>query len=119
MAINDRLNELIDTLGLNMRAFASEAGLDYTTVFNVVSPSGRRSKPNADFLDKIKKEYPHVDLNWLVSGVDSMFIEKNTTHTLEEPHVPYGNEQDNLAAMIEKLSRDVSEMRKELDELRK
>lgn len=70
MTINDKIAQLIKTLGLNENSFAKEIGTSATGVYHITGE--RQSKPGADFIQKIKARYPDVDLNPLFDESDNV-----------------------------------------------
>lgn len=95
MTINERIKKFLEYEDMNMRSFAQKAGIDYTSVFNVVSDSGRKNKPSADFLEKMKLSFDSVNMNWVIGGKGDMLMD-GTGYGFQFIH-------DNLEAYKEKI----------------
>lgn len=77
----DRLQELIKLLGAkSVSAFAGSIGVRSTVLANMLG--GRMSKPSFDTLEKIKAQYPHVNLEWLVMGVGTPLLSASGTYAV-------------------------------------
>jgi len=57
--------KLIEEKGLNASRFANSIDVKRSNLSHIISG---RNKPSADFFLKIKKIYPEIDLNWLITG---------------------------------------------------
>lgn len=80
---SNRLQELIRLLGSkSVSAFATSIGVRSTVLANMLG--GRMSKPSFDTLEKIKAQYPQVNLEWLVMGTGTPLLTGPTTYALPE-----------------------------------
>jgi hypothetical protein len=66
--IAPRLKELIQILQENPNSFARKLGVSASSIYNIIGKRG--SRPSYEILEQIKKIYPQVDMNWLLSGED-------------------------------------------------
>lgn len=73
----DRLMEFISHLGLSVLRFEKEAQLPNATVRNIKTSL---KEPN---IDKIKKRYPELNVEWLKTGDGEMINEGDVTSTSE------------------------------------
>jgi predicted transcriptional regulator len=69
--INQRLNFLLNTLGMKAGPFSRALGLSETTIRNYID---RNSKPSSEVLEKIVNTFKQVNLVWLVTGVGEHFL---------------------------------------------
>lgn len=69
MSINNRLREVMEYKGLNIKAFAELLDVPYRTLQNYLL---NERDPNAEILIKISNVL-NVDLNWLMLGKGRMF----------------------------------------------
>ncbi len=65
MSLSKRVLKLIEEKGLNASRFANSIDVKRSNLSHIISG---RNKPSADFFLKIKKIYPEIDLNWLITG---------------------------------------------------
>ncbi|NAY91028.1 helix-turn-helix domain-containing protein [Muricauda sp. JGD-17] len=63
-----RLQRVIEHYGLTVSAFADHIGVQRSSVSHVLSG---RNKPSLDFVMKLVKTYPEVNLYWLLNGKGS------------------------------------------------
>ena len=61
----NRIKWTMDHFKLSASEFADKIGVQRSAVSHVLSG---RNKPSLDFLIKIKKQYPTINLDWLVLG---------------------------------------------------
>ncbi|MDO9797063.1 helix-turn-helix transcriptional regulator [Glaesserella parasuis] len=69
MSINNRLREVMEYKGLNIKAFAELLNVPYRTLQNYLL---NERDPSAEVLIKIS-DVLNVDLNWLMRGEGEMF----------------------------------------------
>ena len=77
MSINIRLKHILEIKKLNIKNFSEKADLTYRTAQNYLS--GDR-KPDTEGLLKISTHLG-VNLNWLITGIGTPFIEEQDTKT--------------------------------------
>lgn len=71
--INQRLNFLLNALGMKAGPFSRALGVSETTVRNYVD---RTSKPSSEILEKIVNTFKQVNLVWLVTGEGEPFLQE-------------------------------------------
>lgn len=76
--INQRLNFLLNALGMKAGPFSRALGVSETTVRNYVD---RTSKPSSEILEKIVNTFKQVNLIWLVTGEGEPFLQEAQLHT--------------------------------------
>ena len=79
--MSKRILKVISEKKVSASKFASTIDVKRSNLSHILS---RRNKPSIDFLHKIKKAYPEIDLNWLVTGKklkkDSNFVEPEVSN---------------------------------------
>ena len=68
MNFKERLNKIINESGDEKKVFAEKCGKGESQLYNYLKGS---QAPGFDFFNKLKKHYPQVDLEWLISGVEN------------------------------------------------
>ena len=74
MTINQRFELLLKAEKINQKKFGVKAGLSEKTVSNIIN--GRTKFPKSDFFQAIAKNYPHVNLRWMLLGEGDMYLSK-------------------------------------------
>lgn len=64
------------------------------------------SKPNVDVLNILIEKY-NLNINWLLTGKGSMFLENKNTFELKQKNIDYQNFNNRLCALIEKSELDL------------
>ena len=81
MDVSKRILKIISEKKVSASKFASTIDVKRSNLSHILS---RRNKPSIDFLHKIKKAYPEIDLNWLITGKklkkDSNFVEPKVSN---------------------------------------
>ena len=75
-----RLESFIKSKQLTKSSFATKIGVQRSSLAHFFSG---RNKPSLDFYIKIKNKYPEVDLNWIISGVNSKNVTKKISDNNE------------------------------------
>ena len=70
--INQRLNFLIETLGLSIRAFSAALGVSDTNTRNYLT---KGTKPNSDYLESVLRHFNRINPTWLLLGEGEPFKE--------------------------------------------
>ncbi len=73
MDINDRLRILMDNFQLSSSQFADKLEIQRSAISHLLSG---RNKPSILILEKILKNFPEVDIEWLITGKGSIFKSK-------------------------------------------
>ena len=68
MDISNRIQDIIRKNQLNAAKFADRIGVQRSNLSHVLTG---RNKPGLDFIEKVLNEFPEIDANWLISGVES------------------------------------------------
>ena len=83
-----RIQTVITHYNLTVSAFADKIGVQRSSVSHVLSG---RNKPSLDFVLKLVKAFPEVNLYWLLNGKGTFPMEPTTqspTSTLEKNELP-------------------------------
>ena len=67
-AFRERLEKILSHYDVNATAFAEEIGVQRSSISHLLSG---RNKPSLDFVLKVIRRYPEVDLYWLLNGKGS------------------------------------------------
>ena len=72
--ISERLSQIIKELGINKNKLAIELGYKNSVVGNVVN---QRNLPSFDFLLRLKNFESRINMNWLIAGEGTIFVDEN------------------------------------------
>ena len=72
----ERLKFLINQKKLSNAELAEKIGIQKSTVSHLLSG---RNKPGFDFLNKLVKVFPDINLRWLITGEGDTFSEQSPT----------------------------------------
>lgn len=93
MSINDRIQEIIDSLySGNKRAFSLAIGVSPSVIENIVGK--RKSNPSFDVTNKIINSIENINIEWLMTGNGKMmdrtpYPTSDSTPILAEEDVTY------------------------------
>lgn len=73
--LEDRIRKLIELKKLNAAQFADKIGVQRSSISHILSG---RNRPSLEFLQKILKNYPEINADWLLTGNGNISDEKNT-----------------------------------------
>lgn len=65
IAFKERLEQILSHYELNASAFADTIGVQRSSISHLLSG---RNKPSLDFVLKVVREFPEVNLYWLLNG---------------------------------------------------
>jgi hypothetical protein len=82
--INQRLNFLIKSLGLSIRAFSAILGVSDTNTRNYLT---KGTKPNSDYLASVLRHFDRINPAWLILGQGEPFLSGPSTS--DEPLIAY------------------------------
>lgn len=68
-SINERIKNVMEYYNLSANALAKGLGVSSTAIYKTLDG---QSEPNYQLLNKIKKKYPSVNGNWLLTGEGEM-----------------------------------------------
>lgn len=101
---SERLNEIMTYYGLSASAFAELIRVQRSSVSHVLSG---RNKPSLDFILKLNKVFPDINLYWLLNNTGEMISSTPTTTPSSDKNLkqhPIGKTQsfDNNTEYISK-----------------
>ena len=67
----DRINILLKAKNITARQFAEEIGIQPSGMSHILSG---RNNPSLDFVLKVMKRWPEVNINWLMFGKGEMYV---------------------------------------------
>lgn len=67
MESKERILRIIENSGLTPSEFADKIGVQRSAISHITSG---RNNPSLDFLLKIKNEFPEIDTDWLIFGLE-------------------------------------------------
>ena len=67
----DRINILLKAKNITARQFAEEIGIQPSGMSHILSG---RNNPSLDFVMKVMKRWPEVNINWLMFGKGEMYV---------------------------------------------
>jgi transcriptional regulator with XRE-family HTH domain len=112
--INNRLKFFITThFGGSVRQFAlSLDKVDPGVLSNIVG--GRLNKPSSDLLVKLKKKYPELNLDWLISGEGEMINISNDEKLVKTQNKMETQEKRSLALTLPKDKEALNKLEKDI-----
>lgn len=95
----NRLNKILDYYDLSAASFADSIEVGRSSISHILSG---RNKPSLDFVMKVVKNFPEVELYWLLNGKGKFPL----TATSEQDKVPL---QEKTIAPTENFKEAISE----------
>ncbi len=74
--MKDRIIQLMEHENLSASKFAEIIGVQRSSISHIQSG---RNKPSLDIVQKIKTSFPHLNLEWLISGEGEMYHDFEAT----------------------------------------
>lgn len=87
MELGDKLRVVLEKNGFSIKAYSEKTGINYSQLSQYLNNS---KNPSIQFLDRFFKEFPEVDLNWLLR--DSVAAENFVMEQKENYSTPINNE---------------------------
>lgn len=81
--VNQRLIQVFDYLNVSKKIFADQLEVDKSNLSTVLN--GKREMP-AEWVYKLSKIHPWVNMDWFVSGQGEMLKLQNVSHILTQDH---------------------------------
>lgn len=111
-----RLNIIMDFYNLSAALLADKIEVQRSSISHLLSG---RNKPSLDFVLKILKAFPEVELYWLLNGVGT--FPKSINHKIETTSTPtlFSNEKKNAPEKVipEKIIEDSKDTSKEIERI--
>ena len=86
-----RLKLILDYYDISATVLAEKIEVQRSSISHILSG---RNKPSLDFVLKILKSFPEVELYWLLNGIGEFPKSSNTTQST--PTLSYTNESDTV-----------------------
>ena len=80
MEMKDRIAELMQSEEINAASLADLLGVQRSNISHILNG---RNNPRLDFLEKLLEKMPHVNAQWLITGLGKMYLNEN-----EIKHIP-------------------------------
>lgn len=74
--MTERINLIMKAKNLSPRQFSEEIGIQPSGLSHIISG---RNKPSLDFVMKVVKRFPEIDINWLMFGKGEMYVLNDST----------------------------------------
>ena len=68
--MNQRLQQFINAEGLTQSQFADKIGVAKASVSHILAG---RNKPGFDFIESLSRQFPNLNLEWLIGGKGRMY----------------------------------------------
>lgn len=94
-----RLEKILSFYNLSASSFADKIGVQRSSISHLLTG---RNKPSLEFVMKVVKSYPEVNLYWLLNGKGVFPTKRDTTTPLPLPTMP-GQQQTNQERTIQKI----------------
>ena len=98
--MQERFKQLLEEKNLTATRFAAMIKVNASAMSHILNG---RSKPGFDVLDKIAQAFPDVNLNWLISGKGSQYINRISTPAKEVANII--EEEENRFPIEEKNTK--------------
>lgn len=73
----DRINLILKAKNITARQFAEEIGIQPSGMSHILSG---RNNPSLDFVMKVIRRFPEIDINWLMFGKGEMYESSHISH---------------------------------------
>jgi len=112
--VNERMKRLIfEVTGGRQTMFAEKIGVAQSTINSIVGK--RQTKPGYEILNRIRFEYPNINIDWLLTGEGEMFLSNKPADQGQ-----FGSEVERLLRQEnEELRKDKSYLRNQVEFLTK
>ena len=85
--MNQRLQQFLNAENISQSQFADRLGVAKASVSHILAG---RNKPGYDFIESLSRQFPNLNLEWLINGRGRMY-----KVTGQEPEIPV-QEADNI-----------------------
>ncbi|PRX55075.1 helix-turn-helix transcriptional regulator [Flagellimonas meridianipacifica] len=97
----NRIKIILEHYDLGVSAFADKIGIQRSSMSHILNG---RNKPSLDFVMKLVKTFPEVNLYWLLNGKGSFPEDDDSTSALPSVTEAEGISNKNASKKIEELS---------------
>ena len=99
--ISLRLKEILESQSISASEFAKKINVQRSSISHILNG---RNKPSLEIVTKICKEFPNIDVKWLIFGNNELNPTPTQTHT--QPRSKSKNEIDSEVEKIILLLKD-------------
>lgn len=93
--ISLRLKEILESQSISASEFAKKINVQRSSISHILNG---RNKPSLELVTKICKEYPNIDVKWLIFGNNELNPTPTQTHTQ-----PDSNPKNEINSEVEKI----------------
>lgn len=68
--MRERLNDVISYTGNTVNSFSKKLGMSQSSLFTYLN--GKTNSIASTYLENLHKEYPQIDLHWVITGEGEM-----------------------------------------------
>lgn len=95
----NRLEKILSYYGLNASAFADKIGVQRSSISHLLSG---RNKPSLEFVMRVVKTFPEVNLYWLLNG-KGIFPSKKQVSPTPENEETFSKTGNTISKSIQKI----------------
>ncbi len=92
--MKERLRTLMQLYSINQTELAQKIGVSKMTISHIMSDSGRGGGFKQETIDAIKRAFPTLDINWLITGVGTAPLPIDETSLFSHTITPNNDHQD-------------------------
>ena len=119
ISTGERLKTFLKTKRIKQTALAEVIGTSRSYISLLTKD---KSKPSGNFLNSLTEKYPELNINWLLTGNGSMFLQKENAELLVQEDAADYEPPDKKASArhitLDELSRVIQDLQAEVLELR-
>ncbi|MBR1835241.1 MAG: helix-turn-helix transcriptional regulator [Bacteroidales bacterium] len=91
----ERINTLLKAKNITARQFAEEIGIQPSGMSHILSG---RNNPSLEFVMKVMKRWPEININWLMFGKGEMYVTQSSSVPMEQVDKADGSETTQVEA---------------------
>ena len=111
----NRISKILKEKNITSAKFADEIGVQRSSISHVLSG---RNKPSLEFVQKIIKAYPEIDITWLLSGKGNIYIKENIQENVIDFPEDVSTEKEKSARSVETFEQKPGDKKRHtIDEL--
>nr|WP_320119683.1 helix-turn-helix transcriptional regulator [uncultured Marinifilum sp.] len=103
--IKNRIVQLINSESLTSSKFADKIGVQRSSISHILSG---RNKPSFDFIQKTINSFPHVNVDWIITGNGEMYKQQENSSLFDVTATPEQKEESSPTYYPPKLKKDNS-----------
>lgn len=96
--IKNRIVQLISSESLTSSKFADKIGVQRSSISHILSG---RNKPSFDFIQKIIHSFPHISVDWIITGDGEMYKQQESTSLFDSPELNEYKEETNQSQVTQ------------------